>query len=308
MDTGQGDRLVNEPRRRDFALPTLGGDARLAGLDFGDPDRPLDLIFLHANGFNAMTYRTLLAPLAGRLRMLAIDLPGHGHSPQRVPVEGRTSWTDMVDDIWALLQVLAPPAPVVLAGHSIGGATALFTAADHPEAVKGLALFDPVIMSPPVVEEMRRTQGRPHRGNPLAEGADRRRAVFPDRAAVLESYRGRGAFKTWPEAALADYVTDGFKDRPDGQVELACAPAWEASNFRAHDHDPWAVIARLAVPTTILRASIASTCSLEREDQLPAAVPRRHVETIPDTTHFLPIERPDLARATLLAACKAPAQ
>lgn len=299
---------MTEPRRREFALTALGEGARLAGLEFGDPDRPLDLIFLHANGFNAMTYRSMLAPLAERLHMLAIDLPGHGRSPQRVPVEGRTSWTDMVDDMAALLRALAPPAPVVLAGHSIGGATALFTAADHPRAVKGLALFDPVIMSPSVVEEMRRTQGRPHRGNPLAEGADRRRAVFADRAAVLESYRGRGAFKTWPEAALADYVADGFKDRADGQVELACAPAWEASNFRAHDHDPWAVIARLAVPTTILRASIGSTCSLEREDQLPAAVPRRHVETIPDTSHFLPIERPDLARATLLAACKASAQ
>ena len=48
---------------------------------------------------------------------------------------------------------------------------------------------------------------------------------------LFRSYRGRGAFATWPEASLIDYVQDGFRERPDGSVELSCAPDWEASNF-----------------------------------------------------------------------------
>ena len=31
-------------------------EGRVAALDFGDPDRPIDVIFLHATGFNARTY------------------------------------------------------------------------------------------------------------------------------------------------------------------------------------------------------------------------------------------------------------
>ena len=62
-------------------------------LDFGDPKRPVDLVFVHANGFNALTYRTLLAPLSGSLRIWAPDLRGHGGSAGcgRTPGPGRKS-------------------------------------------------------------------------------------------------------------------------------------------------------------------------------------------------------------------------
>ena len=46
-----------------------------------------------------------------------------------------------------------------------------------------------------------------------------------------------GAFKTWPETMLADYVAGGFVEQPEGKVELACAPVWEASNYAAQAHD-----------------------------------------------------------------------
>ncbi len=32
-------------------------------LEFGDAGTPIDLVFLHANGFNALTYRMMLEPL-----------------------------------------------------------------------------------------------------------------------------------------------------------------------------------------------------------------------------------------------------
>ncbi|QUD87638.1 alpha/beta fold hydrolase [Phenylobacterium montanum] len=302
MDTRSGPGPSALPVRRRFDLPALGPDARLAAVEFGDPARPFDLIFLHANGFNAMTYRDVLAPLAGRLHVLAVDQQGHGGSPQRTAIEGRTSWSDLSLDLIALLDLLDGP-PVVLAGHSLGGAVSLFAAAQRPDRVRALALFDPVIPSKAMVAQLLAAEGQWTRGNPLAEGALRRRAVFPSRQAVIDSYRGRGPFKTWPDAALEGYVEDGFAERDDGQVELTCAPAWESSNFRSHGHDPWSYIARLTVPVTVLRASNGSTCNLVSEDELPDTVPRKHVETIADSTHFLPIERPDLTRATLLAAC-----
>ncbi len=79
-----------EPRRRTFPIATLHGPGELAAIEFGDPARPIDVVFLHANGFNALTYRSTLAPLADRLRILCVDQQGHGRSAQRTPIETRT--------------------------------------------------------------------------------------------------------------------------------------------------------------------------------------------------------------------------
>jgi hypothetical protein len=98
-----------------------------------------------------------------------------------------------------------------------------------------------------------------------------------------------------------DYIADGFRDLPDGSVELACAPAWEASGFRSHGHDPWAAMAKIFAAVRILRAETASTCHLETPEAFNPDNPDVQVRTVPGTTHFLPIERADLVRETLLA-------
>lgn len=288
------------PRRRTLALSTAHGPGELAAVEFGDPARPIDVVFLHANGFNAMTYRQVLAPLADRLRILAVDQQGHGGSPQRTPAQDRKSWGDLRDDLTALIDTL-DGGPFVLSGHSMGGAASLLAAAERPGRVKALALFDPVIMSREAVAAILAGEGPVMADNPLAVGARRRRGVFPSRQAAIDSYRGRGAFKTWPEAALVDYVEDGFRDLADGTVELTCAPEWEASNFASHALDPWPAMAKITCPVVVLRAQEASTCQLTSREAFPAENRNVRIETVPGTTHFLPIERPDLVQATLLA-------
>jgi pimeloyl-ACP methyl ester carboxylesterase len=286
-----------QPRRRMFSIQSRGASGELAALDFGDPQRPVDVLFLHANGFNAMTYRSILAPLAAGMRILAVDQQGHGRSPQRTRAERRADWLDLRDDLLGLLDVL-DTGPLVLAGHSMGGAVSVLATAVQPERVRALALFDPVIIS----REARAAAADANHDNSLAAGADRRRAEFPSREMVFKSYHGRGAFRTWPDQAVLDYITDGFRDRPDGSVELSCAPTWEASSFRAHGHDLWPAMRSIEVPVRILRAEIASTCHLETAADFNPGNPRIEVRTIPGSTHFLPIERADLTRQTLLEA------
>ena len=51
----------------------------------------------------------------------------------------------------------------------------------------------------------------PERGNDLAAMAAKRRSIFPSFGAALASYKGRGAFKTWPDETVADYLaTHGY--------------------------------------------------------------------------------------------------
>ncbi|MGI9169856.1 MAG: alpha/beta fold hydrolase, partial [Caulobacteraceae bacterium] len=119
----------------------------MAALEFGPADRPIDLIFLHANGFNAAAYRAILAPLAAGRRMMAVDQRGHGATTLAAEIEGRTNWHDFRDDLLALLAVLNLK-DVILAGHSMGGTTSLLAAAEAPTRVRSLVLFDPVFLPP----------------------------------------------------------------------------------------------------------------------------------------------------------------
>lgn len=294
--------VFHEPRRRFIAIESRAGAGEMAALDFGPTDRSIDVIFLHANGFNALTYRSILGPLSAGLRVLAVDQRGHGASRLKADPSGRRSWKDFRDDLVGLLDALDQP-PVVLSGHSMGGTVSILAAALRPERVSSLVLFDPVMMPPMVALYAHApwTSGRLWKRMPIVQGALRRRAVFDSREAAFAAYKGRGAFKTWPDAAVADYVAGGFVEAPDGKVTLACTPQWEASSFAAQGHNPWSALRRVKAPVRILKAEKHSTCRGSIRD-----VKRRHptlqVETVPGTTHFLPMERPDLVRDALMDA------
>jgi pimeloyl-ACP methyl ester carboxylesterase len=79
------------PRHRRIDLPGRGGS--VAALELGPADRPIDIVFSHANSFNACTYRSILAPAAERMRILAYDLRGHGQTELPTVTEGRRGAT-----------------------------------------------------------------------------------------------------------------------------------------------------------------------------------------------------------------------
>jgi pimeloyl-ACP methyl ester carboxylesterase len=278
------------------------GDGEVSVLDFGDARRPVDVVFLHANGFNALTYRSALAPLSASRRVIAPDLRGHGASQLAANPRKRRSWSDLRDDVLALIEALDAP-PIALAGHSMGGTLALLAAALRPDRVSRLVLFDPVIL-PPLAANLWRLPGARSLAlarMPLARTARRRRAVFDDRPSVFHAYRGRGVFAGWPETPLADYVAGGFFEREDGQVELACAPEWEASNFAAQANDPWGALDRFEGPIRLIRAERSSASSIGELERFRRRHPGVTVETAPGG-HFFPVERPDITREALLDA------
>jgi pimeloyl-ACP methyl ester carboxylesterase len=93
--------LMSPPRRLSVPIDNRWGGGRMSVLDFGDPKRPVDLIFSHANGFNAGAYRSLLSPLSTSLRIWAPNLRGHGASDLPVFARPKTSWRDHRDDLLA---------------------------------------------------------------------------------------------------------------------------------------------------------------------------------------------------------------
>ncbi|MBJ7485113.1 alpha/beta hydrolase [Brevundimonas sp.] len=289
--------LLTPPRRMTIPVSHRWGTGEMSVLDFGDERRPVDLVFVHANGFNAATYRSLLAPLSASLRILAPDLRGHGLTALPTETRNRWNWHDHREDLVTLLDSLDGP-PVALAGHSMGGTSSLLAAAERPDKVARLVMFDPVVM-PRGLNLMMAIPGLRQwtRAWPITKGATRRRERFDNAQQALDSWRGRGAFKGWSEMMLADYVSGAFTPDEDG-VRLACAPAWEASNYAAQGHDPWRALRRFDKPVRVLKAEKGSVCSLAPD---PRRLPHLTVDTIAGG-HLFPMTHPDIARDALFDA------
>src|SRR3954451_685977 len=114
----------------------LGDGRNLSALVWGTDDP--ELVLVHGGAQNAHTWDTVAMAL-GR-PVVAVDLPGHGHSDG--PKEGAT--TDPVSnaaDVAVAVQALAPSALGVV-GMSLGGMTSIALANAHPELVRRLLLVD----------------------------------------------------------------------------------------------------------------------------------------------------------------------
>jgi len=285
-----------EPQRKLF--PVSGGD--LSYLDWGGPANAPRVIFLHANGFNANTYRQLLTPLADRLRIQALDCRGFGLSNAAADPAANISWNIFRDDLIAFLD--STGGPVLLAGHSLGSVISLLTAVERPDLVSGVLAVEPVV-HPYLRSWVMRTRqmlNMPHKANGLVESATKRRAVFPNREAVIKAYTGRGAFRTWPAQVLHDYIVGGVRDRSDGQVELSCAPSWEAAVFRMSGAYIWDRLHRIPRPFTIVHGNVFSTCDPSVTARMKRLYPDTVIELVDGASHFLPMEFPDVVRAHIV--------
>lgn len=286
-----------EPRRARIEIGREPVPSHLACLDIGPVDRAADVIFLHANGFNADAYREGLAPLSGSLAIRAIDQRGHGLTDLATPTEGRTNYDDLRDDLVALFDA-DPGGSPILVGHSLGATVAVLAAAQRPAYCRRLILVEPV-MAPSSIRhglDGRSLPGTRRAGEILAKTTLRRRAVFPDRQTAFEQYKGRGAFAKLSDQTIVDFLRTGVRDRDDGQVELSCSPVWEASNYGAYDFNPLFALTRLNVPVWIIRSELGSMCRIGSGSALRRMMPNVAVATVAGSGHMLALEHPELLR------------
>lgn len=290
---------TKEPFRRvSFEVP--GG--RMAGIAFGAETATPDIVFIHATGFNARTYRTLLGPLGERFHVLALDARGHGLTTLPHKLFSYTSWQRHRDDLIAVLEHFT--APVTLAGHSMGATISLLTAGARTDLVNGLALLEPVILPAAAYASFQLPLGPQLQrlAMPLSRSAAARRNEFASREEALAGFTGRGIFKTFPAEVIADYIGDGLVEDGKGGFKLACAPAFEAATYTAQRHDPWGALRKVTDPLVLLRAEKGSTISEAAMHRVAAIKADARVATVEGAGHMLPMERPDRARAAIESA------
>ncbi|MCQ4287507.1 alpha/beta hydrolase [Pseudomonas stutzeri] len=120
-----------------LSLPHIEVAAHLYGPEDGRP-----VIALHGWLDNAATF-SRLAPLLNGVRIVALDLPGHGHSDHR-PVGAAYNIWDYAHDVLQTAEQFGWQ-QFSLLGHSMGAIVSVLLAGAMPDRIERLALIDGVI-------------------------------------------------------------------------------------------------------------------------------------------------------------------
>jgi pimeloyl-ACP methyl ester carboxylesterase len=261
------------------------------------------IVFSHANGFPAGTYRVLFE--AWRAAGYEVVAPQRfGHDPA-FPV--RSNWSPTRDELLAFVARTVPGRPVHLVGHSLGGILSLLAACWRPELAASVVMLDS-----PVVGGWRahglqvfKATGLVGRVSP-GRISRRRRWQWPS---VEEAHRhlcGKSVFARWDPRVLDDYLEAGFEPDPaGGGVQLAFRREVETRFYDTLPHHVDRLLRRH--PLRCPLHFVGGTHSAEMR-QAGMEATRRLAKgriTMVEGTHLFPMERPEETATAVLRALSA---
>ncbi|MET8831956.1 alpha/beta hydrolase [Streptomyces sp. NPDC004610] len=253
---------------------------RLVCRDWGGEGPPI--VLLHGLAGHAGEWDALAGRLTGAWRVLAPDQRGHGGSERR---PGEVSRAAYVADVVALVEGLGLAVPVVLAGQSLGGHTAVLTAARHPELVRALVVVEAGAGAPD-------PQG-PER---IGRWLDSWPVPFPSYGDAVRFFGGGAVSAGWADGLQAR--DGGLWPRFDREV-LVGALAETAERSFAADWD------RISCPTLLVLAESGFLAPAEVDDLLRRRMPELAV-SVTGTGHDLHLQRPGLLAALIARFLPAP--
>src|SRR5918994_1654941 len=254
----------------------VGPGHRLSALVWGDAEP--ELVLLHGGAQNAHTWDTVALALDRPL--VAIDLPGHGHSDWG---EDRRYWpADNANDVATAIRALAP-SPRLVVGMSLGGLTSVALAARHPELVPRLVLVD---VTP---------GGDRDKAAPIAAfvGGPERFASFDE---ILERTIAFNPTRT--ESSLRRGILHNARENDDGSW------TWRYDRWRLGEGEDipdfrplWDDVAKLAMPLMLVLGADSGVVGDEDVAELRRRQPDVRVEVVEGSGHSVQGDRPvELAR------------
>ena len=278
----------------DYRAPTVervtvdvGAAGQLSALRWGTGSP--ELVLLHGGAQNAHTWDTVALALDRPL--VAIDLPGHGHSSHR---DDHVYWpADNAQSVEIAVRELAPDAKV-LVGMSLGGLTALALTDRAPDLIRSLVLVDVTpgvnrekstaiaqfIDGPEYFESFDEILQRTIQFNPTRTESSLRRGILHN---AIEAPDGRWRWRY-------DLPRRGTGEGDQGQIMPGLDALWDA-------------VSRVEVPFLLVRGSLSPVVDDDDVAELRRRNPGAEVEVVADAGHSIQGDKPiELARI-LAARC-----
>jgi pimeloyl-ACP methyl ester carboxylesterase len=263
-------------RRESVEVPS---GLRVSALVWGTAEP--ELVLVHGGAQNAHTWDTVALALGRPL--VAVDLPGHGHSDWRPEHD---YWPpSMADDLAVVVERLAPRAGAVV-GMSLGGMTSICLAARHPHLVRRLGIVDV-------------TPGTDHaKAEPIV--------AFVSGPEFFESYdeilaRTIEHNPTRSETSLRRGVLHNARELPDGRWSWRYDTMrdWKMGDGSAEAAGPgpdfaslWDEVDRIRCPVALWLGGAWSVVGPEDTEEFRRRLPGADVVTVEGAGHSIQGDRP----------------
>ncbi len=242
----------------------------LWGAETGTPE----LVLVHGGAQNAHTWDTVALALGRPL--LAVDLPGHGHSDGGP--EGSVSAGSNGRDLATVVRRLAPEARGVV-GMSLGGMSSIALAAQAPDLVRALVLVD---ITPGVNAEKAAPVTNFVNGPASFDSFDELLAR------TIEHNPGRS------ESSLRRGILHNAVQREDGTWVWRYARFRNADGAAGHPEfgDLWSAVSGLAVPVMLVQGLAWSVVDDADIAELRRRQPSVRIEGVEGAGHSIQGDRP----------------
>jgi pimeloyl-ACP methyl ester carboxylesterase len=241
-------------------------------------------VLVHGGAQNAHTFDTVA--LALQRPLLALDLPGHGHSDPSP--YGSSAIAMHARDLARAIEQLAA-GPVALVGMSLGGLCSILVASERPDLVRCLVLID---ITPGVNSDKARHITNFVNGPATFDNFDEllARTIEHNPTRSVSSLR-RGILHNAVQRADGTWV---WRHQQHSPTTLEAPPV----------ADLWATVATLTMPVTLLRGmSAGSVVDDDDEAELRRRLPSAQVIHVEGAGHSIQGDQPVKLAELLESIC-----
>jgi len=279
--------VTGSPAVRRIEVPvedSAQGARAVSALVWGD--HTPQLVFIHGGAQNAHTWDTVALALG--VSMLAVDLPGHGHSGWRD--DGAYTPTNLADDVAVVVRQHAPDAKAVV-GMSLGGLTSLELAHRHPELVRQLVLVD---ITPGVNQQKAKAVIDFVDGpQTFASFDDLLARTIEHNPTRSESSLRRGILHNAHQTTDGDWQWNYDRRSHVRSREADSTPPDGSADAAAVAHAPlWDHLGELRCPITLVRGSLSPVVDDEDVAEARRRQPDIRVEVVDGAGHSIQGDRP----------------
>jgi pimeloyl-ACP methyl ester carboxylesterase len=254
----------------------------------GDTDTQ-PLVFVHGLSGSWVNWLEQLPVFAAERRVVALDLPGFGHSPMPREEISISGYARLLDGLLAQLGIEA----AAVVGNSMGGFIGAELAIAFPQRVERLVLVSAAGLST-------HNEPRATRAIPALARLDR---ILTASAAWVASNSDAAARRPRLRWALMNVVTAHPSRLPGAlaaeQVRGAGKPGFLAALQAVLGYDVRERLPEIACPTLIVWGQKDRLISVRDADAFEELIPNARKVIYPDTGHVAMLERPRAFNALL---------
>jgi pimeloyl-ACP methyl ester carboxylesterase len=274
---------------------------RLSCRGAGAPDAARRIVLLHGFPEAAFVWDSLMLELGSRARCVAPNLRGYERSSAPADVQAYRA-KHLVQDIEALIERMGGRIDVLVA-HDWGGGVAWNLAALRPQRIGALV----IVNSPHPGALLRELRHNPAQ---RAASAYMDELVAPDAAARLAADDFARLWASLERAGPAAWLTEAQRERY--RAVWACGLDGALNYYRASPLRPGSEeLARIELPASVVQVRVPTTVAWGLRDHalLPGLldglghwVAPLRVQRVPDASHWIVHERPEVVLQAISSA------